>query len=305
MTVITGSIESIGMAPLSGLLTARPVVFRPSGGVLYAPEAVPFPIVAGVVSADVAPGPVRLTVQVGSHARDSFDVVVPDVGPVTLASLVNEVFEWTPEQVSEFVQLRDETVAAAGAAQTAVNSFGVTASASTGAVGSAASVVVSGGPEYNLEFTVPRGDKGDTGPSAYSSMSQSEANTGTSSTARTIGANVLKAAIQTHSPPTTAADLSGALTNAVDASLAKFDYYSPITGNTVSIMVGQVGAAVMGDVGEAVGSALDDKSDVGHAHTPAEVGAVANAGNADGLWIGTEATLPSTGTTGVLYVTTD
>ena len=33
--------------------------------------------------------------------------------------------------------------------------------------------------------------------------------------------------------------------------------------------------------------------------------AVANEGNANGLWIGTTANLPSSGSTGVLYVTTD
>ena len=54
---------------------------------------------------------------------------------------------------------------------------------------------------------------------------------------------------------------------------------------------------------QAVGEALDSKSDVGHTHTAAEVGAVARQGAATGLWIGTEASLPSTGTAGVLYVT--
>ena len=32
---------------------------------------------------------------------------------------------------------------------------------------------------------------------------------------------------------------------------------------------------------------------------------VTNAGGAAGLWIGTESTLPTTGTAGVLYVTTE
>ena len=40
-----------------------------------------------------------------------------------------------------------------------------------------------------------------------------------------------------------------------------------------------------------------------HTHTAADVGAVTRQGAATGLWIGTEATLPSTGTAGVLYVT--
>lgn len=40
-----------------------------------------------------------------------------------------------------------------------------------------------------------------------------------------------------------------------------------------------------------------------HTHTPESLGAVANAGGADGLWVGTTANLPATGTAGVLYVT--
>ena len=119
MTVVEGSVESIGMSPLSGLLTARVARFRPSGGVLFAPESVPYPIVAGQVSADLAPGPAQLTVQVGSHARERFDVVIPDEGPVSLAALVEEAFPWEPEQVAEFVRLRDEAVAAAARAEQA------------------------------------------------------------------------------------------------------------------------------------------------------------------------------------------
>ena len=119
MTIVEGSVESIGLSPLSGLLTARVARFRPSGGVLLAPESVPYPIVAGQVSADLAPGPAQLTVQVGSHARERFDVVIPDEGPVSLALLVEEAFPWEPEQVAEFVRLRDEAVAAAARAEQA------------------------------------------------------------------------------------------------------------------------------------------------------------------------------------------
>ena len=119
MTVVEGSVEHIGLEPLSGVLAARTAQFRSSGDVLLAPESVPFPIVDGVVSADLSPGPAQLTVQVGSHARERFDVVIPDEGPVTLATLVDESFDWTPDQIREFVRLRDETVAAADRAEAA------------------------------------------------------------------------------------------------------------------------------------------------------------------------------------------
>ena len=119
MTVIEGNIQDIGMAPLSGVLVATSVDFRASGDVVIAPESRSFPVEAGLVSADLVPGPTRLTVQVGSHARGEFDVVIPDEGPVSLAALVEEAFPWEPEQVAEFVRLRDEAVAAADRAEQA------------------------------------------------------------------------------------------------------------------------------------------------------------------------------------------
>ena len=119
MTVIEGNIQDIGMAPLSGVLVATSVDFRASGDVVIAPESRSFPVEAGLVSADLVPGPTRLTVQVGSHARGEFDVVVPDEGPVSLAALVEEAFPWEPPQVREFVRLRDEAVAAADRAEQA------------------------------------------------------------------------------------------------------------------------------------------------------------------------------------------
>lgn len=354
MTVINGNVKDVGLEPLSGVMVATTVHFRTSGDIVIAPESRSFPVVAGVVSADLVPGPTRLTVQVGSHARDSFDVVVPDVGPVTLASLVDEVFEWTPEQVSEFVRLRDETVVAAGEAaqsaldaETAANSFGLTASSTTGAAGSQASVTVSGsGPAYSLAFTVPRGDKGatgvkgdkgdkgdtgpkgdtgaastvpgpngdtgpvstvpgpkgdkgdagpkgdkgDTGNAAYSAMSQAEAEAGTASTSRVMTAAVLKSAVLKHSPPTTAASLTGALTSAVEAgpSTVIADLNFPggpgVTTDTLAAWI----ASIYG-MSYFAGNSLGSKADVTHTHTPDEVGAVANAGGASDLWVGTEA----------------
>ena len=88
MTVVTGQVQDIGMAPLSGALIATAVEFRTSGDFVVAPESRSWPIVAGVVEVDLLPGPTRLTIQVGSHARESFDVIVPDE-PVTLARLID------------------------------------------------------------------------------------------------------------------------------------------------------------------------------------------------------------------------
>ena len=119
MTIIDGNVQDIGLDPLSGVLVATTVHFRTSGDLVIAPESRSFPIAAGEVSADLVAGPTRLTVQVGAHARGEFDVIVPDDGPVSLARLIDESFEWTPAQIAEFARLRDEAVAAADRAEAA------------------------------------------------------------------------------------------------------------------------------------------------------------------------------------------
>ena len=88
MTVVQGSVVDVSGGPLGGVLWAR-TGWRGATGVVYAPQAVPWPITAGQVSADLAPGPARLTIDCGPSRR-SFDVTIPDEGPVTLASLIGD-----------------------------------------------------------------------------------------------------------------------------------------------------------------------------------------------------------------------
>ena len=120
MTVITGQVQDIGMAPLSGALIATAVEFRTSGDYVVAPESRSWPIANGDVSVDLLPGPTRLTVQVGTHARESFDVIVPDE-PVTLARLIEDAFEWTPSVVSAVAAHRQAAEDAAGRAEAAAD----------------------------------------------------------------------------------------------------------------------------------------------------------------------------------------
>lgn len=88
MTVVNGTITDTAGIPLDGVFWAR-TGWRSDTGVVYAPQAVPWPITAGQVSADLAPGPARLTVDCGPSRR-SFDVTIPDEGPVMLASLIGD-----------------------------------------------------------------------------------------------------------------------------------------------------------------------------------------------------------------------
>ena len=61
-------------------------------------------------------------------------------------------------------------------AEAAANEFGLTVSSSTGDPGTDAGVTVTGdGPAYGLAFTIPRGDKGDTGPAGEVSQAALDA----------------------------------------------------------------------------------------------------------------------------------
>ena len=130
MTLVTGTVQDLGYDGMEGTLWARPARFRSDGQVVYAPERKPYTITGGVVSAELAPGPAVLEVQVGSHARGTFEVVIPEED-TTLADLLDTVFVWEPEQVSLFVAEREaaeqaasEAEAAAGQATTAAQQTG-------------------------------------------------------------------------------------------------------------------------------------------------------------------------------------
>lgn len=75
--------------PLEGVLWARTSMFRPDGTTVLASERVPYPIVGGAVSADLAPGPAVLTVDCGPNAYP-IHVDIPAAGPVTLADLIGD-----------------------------------------------------------------------------------------------------------------------------------------------------------------------------------------------------------------------
>ena len=89
MTLVIGTITDTAGIPLDGVLWASPGEFRGDGGVVYAPQRIPYPIENGEVSVDLAPGPARLAVQ-SDGPPHTFHVTIPDTGPVTLASLIGE-----------------------------------------------------------------------------------------------------------------------------------------------------------------------------------------------------------------------
>lgn len=123
MTLITGSVQDLGMTPLDGKLTARPARFRTDGTVVYSTQPAVHIIEAGVVNVDLAPGPAVIEILTGVMGKTVLEVVVPDTAEALLSALVDESFPWTPAQVSEFARLRDETVAAAQTAQDLLDGY--------------------------------------------------------------------------------------------------------------------------------------------------------------------------------------
>ena len=131
MTLVTGTVQDLGHAPLDGTLYARPARFLPSGNVVYAPERPPYKIEGGTFSVELAPGPAVLELKVGTHARDEFRVVIPDQETIGLADLIAEVFPWQPEQVSKFVAERELAVQAKKDAETAAGQASTAAGTAT------------------------------------------------------------------------------------------------------------------------------------------------------------------------------
>lgn len=87
MTVVNGTITDTSGEGINGVLWARTGTWRADGSILYAPQAKPYPIEAGQVSADLAPGPAQLAIQTDGPPH-TVHVTIPDTGPVTLASLI-------------------------------------------------------------------------------------------------------------------------------------------------------------------------------------------------------------------------
>lgn len=118
----------------------------------------------------------------------------------------------------------------------------------------------------------------------YTTMTQAEATAGTITTGRVISSKVLKDTIIQHSPPVTAASLTGALTSAVDAGPAtviadlNFPGGPGVTTDTLAVWI-----ASIYDKSNLATLGLADKADTYHTHTAAEVGAE------PAQWYGTQA----------------
>ena len=220
--------------------------------------------------------------------------------------------------------------------------FGLSATADTGAPGSEASVTVTGdGPAYNIEITVPRGDKGEPGeisqaqldaavaslvdnaPEALDTLTELAAALGNDPNFATtvsteIGKRVLidgapaeyntlgklVAALQNHElgGSTDASLLTGALTDQVNAAGAMVEYSLPGAG-PIAISVMDLAEGVL-----QVFEGLESKSDTEHTHTVSDTDGLQAAldNKADQAALDAKVQLvtefPSSPTPGVLYL---
>ena len=248
-------------------------------------------------------------------------------------------------------------------AETAADSFDLTATATTGAPGTPAQVTVTGdGPAYGLSFTVPQGEKGDPGPPGEVSQAALDAAVASlvdgapealdtlseladalgndPNFATTVSTEIGKRALQTdvdtalsgkadtsHSHPV--ADVTG-LQAELDGKVADgdprlsdartptahthtvSDLTATGTASSTTYLRGDGSWATPPNTTYSVPTQAEAEAGTattGRAFSAQRVRqaidarAVTKQGAAQGLWIGTESTLPTTGTAGVLYVT--
>lgn len=135
----------------------------------------------------------------------------------------------------------------------------------------------------------------------YTTMTQAEATAGTITTGRVISSKVLKDTIIQHSPPVTAASLTGALTSQVDASQATVIVDMSSVGGPSDLQMTLNGFGVIYSLAMQNEAALEDKSDIGHKHPVAEVDGL-QAALASKVEAELVTEFPSNPTPGVLYL---
>ena len=233
---------------------------------------------------------------------------------------------------------RDAADGHADRAEAAADSFGLTATATTGAPGSNATVTVTGdGPAYSLAFTVPRGDKGDKGdrgddgevsqaaldaavaslvdnaPEALDTLSElADALGNDPNFATTVSTEIGKRALIDGAPAAynTLGKLVTALQNhelggSTDASLLTGALTSQVDISEATVVVNgdtallYEGLELMIETLDVIAGYLDDKASVSHTHTVADIEATGTPSSSSFLsGTGSWVSLPSNTATG-------
>lgn len=124
MTKIVGSLASVNSVPTEGTAIIRALKLRPGSTFVVTGEPKTAVIRDGSFTIeDVDPGPAQVTIQ-GNGATHDIRVQVPDEESVTLLDLLDEVYDWEPEQVSAVRKAAREARAAADDAKAVADYFG-------------------------------------------------------------------------------------------------------------------------------------------------------------------------------------
>ncbi|MGJ4148893.1 hypothetical protein ACN4DY_07700 [Corynebacterium macclintockiae] len=118
MTTVNGDLVNVLGVKQDGVVRIASSLTRPDGSQVIVDDWDEVYVKAGRFTANVAGGPARFHVVVGSTSK-IFNVVVPKTGTVSFASLLEEVVEWSPEVVSRAAM---EARAAAESAKAAAKS---------------------------------------------------------------------------------------------------------------------------------------------------------------------------------------
>lgn len=100
MATINGSLASVNSVPTEGTVLLRALELRPGSTFAVTGEPKATVVKDGHFTIEnVEPGPVQLTIQ-GNGVTHDVRVHVPDEAEVDFLDLLNNVYEWEPEQVS-------------------------------------------------------------------------------------------------------------------------------------------------------------------------------------------------------------
>lgn len=262
MATINGSLASVNSVPTEGTVLLRALTLRPGSTFAVTGEPKVAVIKTGAFTIEnVEPGPVQLTIQ-GNGVTHDVRVDVPERDEVDFLDLLDNVYEWEPEQVSA-VKL------AAREARKAADEAGRIASAFRGAE------QLEGWAE-SASSSADAADKSaraaaSSASAAKSSAGAAKADAGKAATSATGAGKSADAAGESATAAAGSADEAGAAAERADSSAA-----------TAAAAVGEVQQAGLAAIGEMIDLAGEAEQSATEASSSAKA-AKADADRAEGV----------------------
>ncbi|WP_155271090.1 hypothetical protein [Corynebacterium jeikeium] len=191
MATINGSLASVNSVPTEGTVLLRALELRPGSTFAVTGEPKVAVIKGGRFTIEnVEPGPVQLTIQ-GNGVTHDVRVDVPDEADVDFLDLLDNVYEWEPEQVSAVKKAAREARKAADEAGRIASAFrgaeqlegwAESASSSADAAGKSAKSAASSAGAARSDASAAKADAGKAATSASAAKTSAD-NAGKSATA--------------------------------------------------------------------------------------------------------------------------